>query len=257
MINSRFEEVKKSYSEFKNLFIDATKEFKNKDTRKKQIPNILTASRLFSPLFIIPSALTGNLLLTAIFTGLFATTDMFDGLLARKYNYSSEFGKRLDAIADKVFASSLLIPITILNPIMLINLGLEGVIASINVNSQIKNKSPKTNYIGKIKTWFLYSSIILGYLGAIVNINNILFNSFISITAALQVSAGIKYYKEYKKEESDIEIKKEQVKPKVEKALKELEEVKKLKEYKNYIINKQQENNIPEKEKIYTKIKTP
>ena len=42
-------------------------EFKNPETRKKQIPNLFTASRLFAPFFIIPSALLGNLPLTAIF----------------------------------------------------------------------------------------------------------------------------------------------------------------------------------------------
>ena len=246
--------IKNSYNELKGLFKEALNEFKNKNTRKKQIPNILTFSRLFSPLFIIPSALTGNLIATAIFTGLFAFTDAIDGVLARKLNCSSEFGRRLDPITDKVFATSLLIPITILNPIMLINLGLEGVIALINIHSQIENKSPKTNYIGKVKTWFLYSSILLGYLNTITNISNLLLNSFTSITAILQISAGIKYYKDYKN--NDISIKQEKIKTISKKE--ENQEIKELNEYKNYLLNKKHETqDIKEKNKVYKKIKTP
>ena len=195
----KIDKVKKSYNELKSLKNKALKEFKNKSTRKRQIPNILTASRLFSPIFIIPSALSGNLILTAIFTIMFALTDAFDGYLARKLNCSSEFGRRLDAITDKVFAGSLLIPITILYPLTLIVFILELVIAFINIDSQIENKDPKTNFIGKIKTCLLYPTIILAYLNTIVSINTIFLNSFILITVILQVLASIKYYTDYKK----------------------------------------------------------
>lgn len=195
----KIDKVKKSYNELKSLKNKALKEFKNKSTRKRQIPNILTASRLFSPIFIIPSALSGNLILTAIFTIMFALTDAFDGYLARKLNCSSEFGRRLDAITDKVFAGSLLIPITILYPLTLIIFILELVIAFINIDSQIENKDPKTNFIGKIKTCLLYPTIILAYLNTIVSINTIFLNSFILITVILQVLASIKYYTDYKK----------------------------------------------------------
>ena len=195
----KIDKVKKSYNELKSLKNKALKEFKNKSTRKRQIPNILTASRLFSPIFIIPSALSGNLILTAIFTIMFALTDAFDGYLARKLNCSSEFGRRLDAITDKVFAGSLLIPITILYPLTLIMFILELVIAFINIDSQIENKDPKTNFIGKIKTCLLYPTIILAYLNTIVSINTIFLNSFILITVILQVLASIKYYTDYKK----------------------------------------------------------
>ena len=195
----KIDKVKKSYNELKSLKNKALKEFKNKSTRKRQIPNILTASRLFSPIFIIPSALSGNLILTAIFTIMFALTDAFDGYLARKLNCSSEFGRRLDAITDKVFAGSLLIPITILYPLTLIVFILALVIAFINIDSQIENKDPKTNFIGKIKTCLLYPTIILAYLNTIVSINTIFLNSFILITVILQVLASIKYYTDYKK----------------------------------------------------------
>lgn len=253
-MNTKKDNIKKTYDELNKLGKEAFNDMKHKETRIKQIPNMLTASRLFSPLFIIPSALTGNLLLTAIFTGMFALTDAFDGLLARKLKCTSEFGRKLDPITDKVFAGSLLIPVTVLNPIMLINFCLEGAIALININSEITNKSPKTSMLGKVKTWFLYTTIAISYLNTVVTLDTILLNTFIFSTTALQLGTGIKYYtdskkKEFKEKKMEVIFSKEETKKEIEN-----EEIKKLKEYKNYILNKQNEYiNSKENDKKYIK----
>ena len=186
--------IKKNWNEFKHDAIECINEAKNKKTRKKQIPNMLTASRLLAPLFIIPSALCGNLVLTLLFTSLFGLTDAFDGYIARKYNTTSEFGRKLDPITDKVFATSLLIPLTIYNPLMILTLGCEAIIASINVNMQLNNKRPKTVKIGKIKTWSLFITIALSYINFAIKINPNIINSFIGITSLLQI-LSIKDYK--------------------------------------------------------------
>ena len=94
------ESFKKNWTIFVSEGKNCINEFKNKETRHKQIPNAFTASRLFAPLFIIPSALSCNLILTALFAGGFAFTDACDGYYARKYNAQSEFGRELDPITD-------------------------------------------------------------------------------------------------------------------------------------------------------------
>lgn len=184
---------KNNWNQFIEQGRECINELKNKKTRKKQIPNILTASRLLSPFFLIPTALTGNLLLTGIFTGMFALTDAFDGYFARKFNASSEFGRKLDPITDKVFAGSLLIPLAVFNPLILINILGEVIISISSVKSQILGKEPHTVFLGKIKTTFLYTTIALSYLTLAVSLNNSLVNFLISFTAMLQGASFIKY----------------------------------------------------------------
>lgn len=169
-------------------------EFKNPNTRYKQIPNMFTASRLLAPFFIIPSVLVGNLPLTAIFVTGFALTDAADGYFARKYNATSEFGRKLDALTDKLFAAALLIPLTVINPTLLPLLAMEGVISAINVKSQLNNNVPKTKYIGKIKTAALSVTIGLNYINLITNIPSILLAVSSTSTLILQGCSATKYY---------------------------------------------------------------
>ena len=80
---------------------------------KKQIANILTASRLLAPFILIPLMYFQKLKLFVIVIIFFALTDTFDGYFARKYEAVSKLGAYLDAVVDKVFALSLLTPIII------------------------------------------------------------------------------------------------------------------------------------------------
>ena len=184
---------KENWKQFIEQGKECYKELKNKDTRKKQIPNILTASRLLSPFILIPTALSGNLILTGIFTGMFALTDTFDGYFARKFDAASEFGRKLDPITDKVFALSLLIPLAVSNPLILTNIIGEIVISISNVKAQVSGKEPHTAYLGKVKTTSLYTTIALSYLALGTNFNNTIINFLISLTAMLQGASFIKY----------------------------------------------------------------
>lgn len=203
-----FNELKKNWIEFKNDTKTCIKELKNKETRKKQIPNMFTASRLFAPFFIIPTALLGNIPLTIIFSISFALTDFADGFFARKYNASSEYGRKLDPITDKVFAGSLLIPLIIINPFVIINLIGEIIIALINTNSQLNNNLPKTVYLGKIKTTALYTTIALSYVSLALGILPSVINPFVIGTSLLQGASAYEYFKKYKDEEKLKELKK-------------------------------------------------
>jgi len=71
----------------------------------KIIPNVLTSFRSFAaivlPIIIIYGGEIGALMATPILI-LAGISDYFDGFYARKYNVTSNFGKILDPVADKL-----------------------------------------------------------------------------------------------------------------------------------------------------------
>lgn len=68
----------------------------------KHVPNILTVIRLLLIPVIIFYIFTGNYILAFIFFTISAITDIADGLIARKFNLVSNFGKLMDPLADKL-----------------------------------------------------------------------------------------------------------------------------------------------------------
>ncbi len=68
----------------------------------KHVPNILTVIRLLLIPLIIFYIFTGNYILAFIFFTISGITDIADGLIARKFNLVSNFGKLMDPLADKL-----------------------------------------------------------------------------------------------------------------------------------------------------------
>lgn len=131
---------------------------------KRQIPNMLTFSRALSPFIIIPAMLFGEMKIAIGALIFFAITDFLDGKIARKYNYVSDFGIKLDAVCDKIFAMSLVIPAVFECYILLFNLILEIAISYTNLLSEAKGNHPRSTIIGKIKTTLLSITLILVYI---------------------------------------------------------------------------------------------
>ncbi len=189
--------IKKSWQGYKKLFKEAFKDLKTKGRRHRQIPNLLTATRLIAaPFFIIPAAIAGNVPLIVIFTALFSLTDALDGFIARKYNLISELGKDLDATCDKVFAGSLLIAASFFNPVLLFNLAFEAVIALINIHGKLANQEVRTLYVGKIKTCVLYPLLGASFLTEYVNVAG-LFDTLFIATTSMQMLTITAYLLKY------------------------------------------------------------
>lgn len=188
---------KKVWQNYKVLIKDALKDLKTKGRRHRQIPNILTSTRLVAaPCFIIPAAISANVPLIILFTVLFSLTDAVDGFIARKYHLTSELGKDLDAICDKVFAGTLLIAASLFNPTLLFNLVFEGIIAGINIKQKLENKAPRSLYVGKIKTCVLYPLLGAGFLTKFIDIPN-LFNTLFIATTSMQMLTITSYLLKY------------------------------------------------------------
>lgn len=155
--------MKKMIKDFFGDFKLQVRDIKNGNI-KRQIPNMLTFSRALSPFIIIPAMLLGEIKIAIGALIFFAITDFLDGKIARKYNYVSDFGVKLDAVCDKIFAMSLVIPSIFECYILLFNLILEIAISYTNLLSEAKGNHPRSTIIGKIKTTLLSITLILIYI---------------------------------------------------------------------------------------------
>ena len=81
----------------------------------KHIPNILTIIRFFLIPFIVYFSMHNNYITAIIFLMLSGITDIADGVIARKYDLISDFGKLMDPLADKCTQLATLIALTMQN----------------------------------------------------------------------------------------------------------------------------------------------
>lgn len=185
------------------------KNLKSKDSRKKELANSLTFARLLTPFIAIIlstiAVLTNVLpLFTAagIITILGGSTDFFDGIVARKTNSTSEYGKQLDQVTDKVFAIMLGIDLTIINPLFIIPILGEGIIALINLKYKLNysNLTHKSTLIGKAKEFPLFLALGLGYFCPVNSICLNIVKILLPLTLVLQSGAAISYVIENEKE---------------------------------------------------------
>lgn len=192
-------------NDIKSDFQNIKKDFKSHKI-KKQLPNLLTASRLLSPFILIPLIYYDKLLIAIIMVALFSLTDALDGYFARKYNAISLFGKYLDACVDKVFALSLLIPIILkitfdkeIYGLVIVSIIFEIIIGSLNIYAFFKNLQPESTKIGKIKTIFLFTLLGILYLNKIIFIKPVYIFLFIFVTISFQIATIVSYFNQIKK----------------------------------------------------------
>lgn len=164
---------------------------------KKIIPDILTLSRLLVTPLIIYLGVNNQFLALVILAIFIALTDFLDGKLARMWNVTSELGAKLDAIGDKCLAFSLLAILIFDNHYFFYVLVLEGIIALFNIYTFYKSKTVTSLLIGKIKTWVIFVTIILGFINILLKNINIPVNLFVILTAIFQVASLIQYINAY------------------------------------------------------------
>lgn len=166
-----------------------------KNKIKLLIPNILTIARLVLIPFIIGFGITKHFKIVVILTIIASITDFLDGKLARCFHTTSELGAKLDSFSDKVFAISISMAIAVRCGSIIPIIFLEIVIAVTNFYYYRKTGLAKSLMIGKIKTFALFTTIILTYSSILIK--GTLFNKFlIGVTYAtfnLQVLSLISY----------------------------------------------------------------
>ena len=192
--------------EFWKYFIDNIKiviedlRSKDKEKRRKQIPNTLTLIIGFlAPITIIPAVLNKNIYLAFGLIAFCGLTDCFDGWYARNYNAQSDFGADLDAICDKLFVLTLTFPLAFeyTSWIVLI-LVLELIIAIINSHYRLNGIDARSSKIGKIKTVVLDCSIGLCYFDYIIHIPDLAITIVTVLTNIMQLATIAGYVFKYR-----------------------------------------------------------
>ncbi len=131
-----------------------------------------------------------------------SVTDFLDGYIARKYNMVTDFGKVMDAIADKVLVNGVLIIlaydkfIPLLVPVIIITRDI--VVDSIKMASGSKGKVVAASWPGKIKTICMMIGVTLtffynmpfAFIGNGIRIADI----FVYVATIMSIVSGCQYY---------------------------------------------------------------
>lgn len=185
------------------------------------LPNKITMSRIFLSLLIIilllfPFDATGlnmpklfvnetivvdvKYIIAGVLFIIASLTDFVDGYLARKYNQVTDFGKMIDAIADKILVNGVLIILSatgFISPIIPVIIVLrDSFVNSIKMIAGNKGKVVAAIGMGKLKT----ASLMVGItLTLFYNLPFELWNIRVSdvlliIAAVLSLISAIQYY---------------------------------------------------------------
>ena len=139
-----------------------------------------------------------------------ALTDYLDGYLARKYNLVTDFGKVIDAIADKVLVNGVLIIFAtsgLISPIIpVIIISRDTIVDSIKMIAGQKSGAVGASKTGKIKTAFMLTGITLTFFYNLpfeligVDVATLC----ILLATVLSVVSGVEYYMKNKKYFADV-----------------------------------------------------
>jgi CDP-diacylglycerol--glycerol-3-phosphate 3-phosphatidyltransferase len=127
-------------------------------------------------------------------------TDSLDGYIARSRNLVTDFGKVMDAIADKVLVNGVLIALacngTITSAIPVIIVTRDIFVDSIKMVAGSKGKAVGASVLGKLKTICMMSGLTLTFFYNIpfelINID--VANGLLYIATILSIISGIQYY---------------------------------------------------------------
>lgn len=165
------------------------------------VPNALSALRI---LLIVPFVIFfmhNQILLAAAMIILSGLSDMFDGMIARKFNQFTQLGQMLDPFADKLTQGTVAVCLAIKQPLLIPVLAifvfkeLSMIIAGF-VLIKRKKKPCGAKWFGKLATGMFYVSVtvIVALNGIWHYENDALTITMLSVTAAFMIYAFIKYF---------------------------------------------------------------
>ena len=127
-------------------------------------------------------------------------TDFLDGRIARKYNLITDFGKLMDAVADKILVNSVLIILGaqgFIHPIIpVVIIMRDTFVDSIRMVASSKGKVIPAGKLGKVKTACMMVGLVLTlFYNLPFEIWNLRISDFLLILATIfSVISGVQYY---------------------------------------------------------------
>lgn len=166
------------------------------------IPNLLSLLRLIVIYPFIVFAINKNFIAAGIMLLISGLSDLFDGIIARKFNQVTQLGKMLDPVADKLTLIAVIICLYVLFPFVLpfmIVLFSKEVLMLLGGMLLLKKKikPPAARWYGKAATMIFYISVIsIILMKAIWNIEEawLIIVLFI-ITTAVMLFALVMYFR--------------------------------------------------------------
>ena len=146
------------------------------------IPNVITSLRLLLAIPICISIYQGNELLALLLFIFAGISDGFDGYLARRFTWESEFGKLLDPLADKCLILSTLLALAYVQllPIWLVSILLVrdalAVMGSMLYLMLFEGRSSESNRWGKHFTGWTIALFIITLLRESISSYSMLLN---------------------------------------------------------------------------------
>ena len=146
------------------------------------IPNVITSLRLLLAIPICISIYQGNELLALLLFIFAGISDGFDGYLARRFTWESEFGKLLDPLADKCLILSTLLALAYVQllPISLVSILLVrdalAVMGSMLYLMLFEGRNSESNRWGKHFTGWTIALFIITLLQESISAYSMLLN---------------------------------------------------------------------------------
>lgn len=174
------------------------------DKLKRNIPNIITISRILSLILGFIFFLNNKIILSIFFYVYGGISDAFDGYFARKLSAYTKFGQYLDAISDKLYFLSLIIILLIYgNYLVILPLIMEIIISIVNYLILKKNKKVFTERVGKFKTTLLMIDLIIGVLAIKINYFIYPYIIFLLLTLYFQIQTIFAYINQLNNKSSE------------------------------------------------------
>ncbi len=160
----------------------------------KFIPNVLTVLRiLVTPLFVFALLEDGWQVYAVVIFLVASLTDWYDGYLARKYGYSSDWGKFLDPLADKILVLAAFFSFAYLGVVKLwmvmVIVTRDFIITGLRSYAMSKDRPMITNLIAKLKTATQMTMIVLILI--VIALQSILAQFALSVSAHIEQTVSI------------------------------------------------------------------
>lgn len=161
------------------------------------IPNILSFFRLcLIPVMVWLYCFKKDDVWTAIILIISAATDIADGIIARKFNMISDFGKAFDPLADKLTQIAMLICLAARFPMMLVPLTIlviKELLAAILNLKTIKKTGEVMGAVwhGKLNTVLLYAAMLIHLIWP--NIPSVVSNILVAGCTAMMLISSVLY----------------------------------------------------------------